>query len=179
MARKAEIGLDFIVDKLTNSIENVVTGDSFATDISILTQPDLKTVSKSKGWLFDWKEEFRNPQRETYKLTIVNNSSIIQGLISLEIKSDHVYMHLIENAPFNKGKSKMYEGVAGNLVAFACKISFQRGHQGNVSFLSKTQLIEHYQTKLGAFHFGGRVMVIETNAALHLINTFKISSHEK
>jgi hypothetical protein len=39
---KKEIGLDFIVDKLTNSIENVVTGDSFPTDISILTEQDFK-----------------------------------------------------------------------------------------------------------------------------------------
>ena len=172
MKRKTEIVLNFIIDKLTNSIENVVTGDSFATDISVLTNHDLKTVSKTNGWLFNWKEEFKDPHRDTYKLTIVNNSAIIQGLISLEIKSDHVYMHLIENAPFNKGKGKVYEGVAGNLVAFACKLSFQRGHQGNVSFLSKTQLIKHYQTKLGAFHFGGRVMIIETKAALQLINKY-------
>jgi hypothetical protein len=38
------------------------------------------------------------------------------------------------SAPCNKGKSKMYSGVPGNLVAFACKVSFQRGHEGNVSF---------------------------------------------
>lgn len=106
------------------------------------------------------------------KLTIVNNSTIIQGLISLEVKSDHVYMHLIENAPFNKGEKKVYAGVAGNLVAFACKLSFQRGHQGNISFISKTQLIEHYQKTLGAFHFGGRLMVVETKAALQLINKY-------
>lgn len=169
---KKEIGLDFIIDKLTNSIENIVTGDSFTTDVSVLTQHDLKTASKTNGWLFDWKSEFKNPLRETYKLTIVNNSTIIQGLISLEVKQDHVYMHLIENAPFNKGKDKVYAGVAGNLVAFACKLSFQRGHQGNVSFISKTQLIEHYQKSLGAFHFGGRLMVIETKASLHLINKY-------
>jgi len=36
MEKHKEIGLDFIIDKLTNSIENVVTGDSFATEISIL-----------------------------------------------------------------------------------------------------------------------------------------------
>jgi hypothetical protein len=36
MKSNREIGLDFVVDKLTNSIENVVTGDSFATDISLL-----------------------------------------------------------------------------------------------------------------------------------------------
>lgn len=172
MKNKTEIGLDFIIDKLTNSIENVVSGDSFATDISILTKNDLKTVSKKNGWLFNWKEEFNQPTRDVYKLTIVNNSTVIQGLVSLEVKSDHVYMHLVESAPFNKGKTKIYTGVPGNLVAFACKLSFQRGHEGNVSFLSKTQLIDHYEKTLGAFHFGGRVMIIETEAALRLINKY-------
>jgi hypothetical protein len=167
-----EMGLDFIIDKLTNSIENVLTGDSFATDISILKSTDLKTVSKKNKWQFNWTEEFNQPERDVYKLTIVNNSTIIQGLISLEVKPDHVYMHLVESAPFNKGKTKVYSGVPGNLVAFACKLSFQRGHEGNVSFLSKTQLVEHYVKTLGAFHFGGRVMIIETKAALKLINKY-------
>jgi hypothetical protein len=62
--------------------------------------------------------------------------------------------------------------VAGNLVAFACKRSFQRGHEGNVSFLSKSQLVSHYEKTLGAFHFGGRVMIIETQSALKLINKY-------
>lgn len=172
MNKKKETGLDFIVDKLTNSIENVISGDSFATDISLLNTSDLKTVSKKNKWLFNWKEEFIHPERDVYKLTIVNNSTIIQGLISLEVKADHVYMHLVESAPFNKGKTKIYSGVPGNLVAYACKLSFQRGHEGNVSFLSKTQLIDHYEKTLGAFHFGGRVMIIETNAALRLINKY-------
>jgi hypothetical protein len=167
-----QIGLDFEVDKLTDSIENVVSGDSFATDITIISISDLKTVTKKNGWQFDWKLELRQPERDDYKLTIVNNQSIIQGLISLEIKSDHVYMHLVESAPFNKGKSKIYAGVPGNLVAFACKLSFQRGHEGNVSFFSKTQLIQHYIDTLGAIHFGGRVMIIDTNAALKLINKY-------
>ena len=66
----------------------------------------------------------------------------------------------------------MYSGVAGNLVAFACKLSFQRGHEGNVSFLSKSQLVDHYEKTIGAFHFGGRVMIIETQSALKLINKY-------
>lgn len=60
-------------------------------------------------------------------------------------------MHLVQSAPFNKGKSKMYSGVPGNLVAYACKLSFQRGHEGNVSFLSKTNLIDHYESHLTHF----------------------------
>jgi len=105
-------------------------------------------------------------------LTIVNNPSIIQGLISLEVKIDHVFMHLVESAPFNKGKNKVYNGVPGNLVAYACKLSFQRGHQGNVSFISKSELIQHYIKTLGAIHFGGRLMIIETQAALKLIDKY-------
>ncbi len=170
--QKGSEGLDFIVDKLTNSIENVITGDSFSTEVSVLTNKDFKNISKEKGWLFNWKEEYKIPEREIYKLTIVNNPTIIQGLISLEIKSDHVYMHLVESAPFNKGQSKVYAGVPGNLVAFACKLSFQRGHEGNVSFISKTQLVQHYIETLGAFHFGGRVMIIDTIAALKLIKKY-------
>jgi hypothetical protein len=172
MKPRKESGLDFEIDKLTNSIENIITGDSFTTDISLLLPNDFKTVSKSKGWLFNWRNEFKEPARDVYKLTIVNNPTVIQGLISLEVKADHVYMHLVESAPFNKGKTKVYSGVLGNLVAFSCKLSFQRGHDGNVSFLSKTQLIEHYEKTLGATHFGGRVMIIETKAALKLINKY-------
>ncbi|MFB9075903.1 hypothetical protein ACFFLS_13300 [Flavobacterium procerum] len=172
MNREVGFGLDFIIDKLTNSIENVITGDSFQTEISILQNSDLKSITKKNGWVFNWVEEFKNPVRDVYKLTILGNSQIIQGLVSLEVKADHVYMHLLENAPFNKGQTKVYVGVAGNLVAYACKLSFQRGHDGNVSFLSKSQLVEHYEKTLGAFHFGGRIMIIETKSALKLINKY-------
>ncbi len=172
MKKQNKIELDFEIDELTNSIKNVISGDSFQTDITRITKLDLKTITKKNGWLFDWKLELQYPERDVYKLTIVNNQSIIQGLISLEVKSDHVYMHLVESAPFNKGKAKIYSGVPGNLVAFACKLSFQRGHEGNVAFISKTQLINHYVESLGAIHFGGRLMIIDTSAALKLMNRY-------
>lgn len=172
MKRLPKTGLDFEVDKLTNSIENIVTGDSFATDITLISISDLKTVNEKNGWQFDWRLELKQPERDVYKLTIVNNQSVIQGLISLEVKSDHVYMYLLESAPFNKGDTKMYAGVPGNLVAFACKLAFQRGHEGNVAFFSKTQLVQHYIDTLEAQHIGGRIMIIDTNAALKLINKY-------
>ena len=81
-------------------------------------------------------------------------------------------MHLVESAPFNKGKTKVYAGVPGNLVVFACGLAFQRGHEGNVSFFSKTQLVQHYIDSLGAMHVGGRIMIIDTIAALKLINKY-------
>ncbi|PKP20167.1 MAG: hypothetical protein CVU05_09715 [Bacteroidetes bacterium HGW-Bacteroidetes-21] len=172
MAKKKESGLDFIVDKLTHSIENVVTGDSFATDILVVDKEDLKNLNRKYGWVFNWISELKQPERDIYKLTIVSNASIIQGLISLQVREDHVYIHLIESAGFNKGKGKMYSGVPGNLVAFACKLAFQRGHEGNIAFTAKTQLIEHYTKTLGALHIGKNLMIIDTKAALVLTNKY-------
>ena len=172
MKKRTAIGLDFHVDKLTNSIENTKTGDSFTTEISLIIKEDIKALIKKNGWRFNWASEFRDPTREVYKLTITNNPNIVQGVISLEVKTDHVYMHLIESAPFNIGKDKVYLGVPGNLVAFACRLSFQRGGEGYVSFLSKTKLIEHYEKSLGAIHFGGHKMVITTENALILTNKY-------
>jgi hypothetical protein len=170
--RQHEIKLNFEIDKLTNSIENVKSGDSFPTEISLLTKVDIKGLTKKNRWQFNWNNEFKIPTRDVYKLTISNNPTIIQGLINLEVKTNHVYMHLIESAPFNIGKTKTYLGVPGNLVAFACKRSFQRGNEGSVSFLSKTKLIKHYENTLGAVHFGGHNMIITTVAALNLTNKY-------
>lgn len=172
MKKKTNTEIEIEIDELTNSIKNTISGDSFPTDIVRIAKPDLNKVTKKIGWQFDWKLELKHPERDVYKLTIVNNQTIIQGLISLEVKTDHVFMHLVESAPFNKSKTKIYSGVPGNLVAFACKLSFQRGHEGNVAFISKTQLIDHYIESLGAIHFGGRLMIIETTAALKLINKY-------
>ena len=65
--------LDFEIDKLTDSILNTISGDSFQTEISLLTKSDLKTITKSRGWLFNWRHEFNQPDREVYKLTIIDN----------------------------------------------------------------------------------------------------------
>src|SRR5204862_1032175 len=108
--------LDFEIDSLTNSIVNTFTGDSFETDITRLTKTDLKSVTKKKGWLFNWTQELRFNDREVYKLTIVNNPTVIQGLVSFKIGEDNVFMHLVESAPFNIGQNKIYEGVPGKLV---------------------------------------------------------------
>jgi hypothetical protein len=170
--KRVKIGFDVEIDELTNSIKNLISGDSFPTDVSRITKVDLKNITKKNGWQFDWRFELKYPERDVYKLTIVNNQTIIQGLISLEVKSDHVFMHLVESAPFNKGKTKLYSGVPGNLVAFACKLSFQRGNEGNVAFISKSQLIDHYTESLGAIHVGGRLMIIDSAGALKLINRY-------
>jgi hypothetical protein len=163
---------DFMVDRLTDSICNVKSGDSFQTTVALVSKVELSAASQSGTWKFDWKTEFRDISREVYKLTINGNEDIIQGLISISIKPDFVYMNLVENATFNIGRGKVYEGVAGNLVAFACRLSFQRGYNGFVGFLAKSKLIEHYSTTLGADHIGGGRMIIDNVAANELVSKY-------
>ncbi len=171
MKKPGTILVDIEIDKLTNSIENTVSGDVFDTDIFQLLPGDIKLI-KSVEWQFNWRDQFKLNDRETYKLVIKDNPKIIQGLLSISDQRDHIYMHLIESAKFNKGKNKIYTGVPGNLVAFACKVSFNKGYDGYLAFDAKTALIKHYQETLYATHFKGTKMMIETPAAIRLINKY-------
>jgi hypothetical protein len=75
--------IDIEIDRLTHSIENVITGDIFPTEIMPLSKPDLVHLTKEAGWKFDWKKEYLQYDRDVFKLTILWNPSIIQGLISI------------------------------------------------------------------------------------------------
>ena len=163
---------EFRIDKLTNSILNTISGDSFQTEITLLTKQDIKIVLLKHGWNFDWSKELSHNDREVYKLTIVSNPAIIQGLASFTIKKDHILLNLLESAPFNIGQRKLYEGVPGNLVAFGCKLSFQRGAEGYLAFHAKTALVGHYIETLGAVHVGGHLMVIDSEAANKLVEKY-------
>ena len=106
--------IDIEIDKLTRSIENVVTGDSFPTEVLSLSKPDLVHLTQKNGWKFDWRKEYMQSDRDVFKLTILWNPTIIQGLISISQKQGYLEMNLIESAPFNNGKNKIHYGVAGN-----------------------------------------------------------------
>ena len=156
------------IDKLTNSIVNRLSGDSFNTDVVKLTKEEISKLKK--GWKFDWAKELQNGI--VYKLVITHYPDVIQGLISMEGQQGFVYMKLVETAPHNYGKNKIYEGVLGNLVAFACKNSFDLGMDGYVAFDAKTKLINHYAKTLKAKVISGNRMYIDTMAALYLVNTY-------
>ena len=100
---------------------------------------------------------------------------MIQGLISIEPIQTQLFiqMHLIETAPHNFGNAKKYLGVAGNLVAFACKTSYDLGYEGFVAFTAKTHLVPHYINTLGAqLIYSYDRMAIFPEAAKKLVNSY-------
>jgi hypothetical protein len=164
--KKPEVSVE--IDKLTNSIENNVTGEIFETEFSKVRGREIK----KKDWLFDWQKELTEGESRVYKMTTVENKGIIQGLISIIVEDRFVTINIVENAKFNRGKKKQYQGVAGNMFAFACKQSMEMGFGGFVGFVAKTSLIKHYQESLGAELAFGQRMFIPGVAAEKLINQY-------
>ena len=160
-------GINIVVDVLINSIRNVTSRDVFDTKVVKINKGDFLLIEK--GWAFDWIKESKN--NDVYKLTTKDNPGVIQGLISLRDNSYHLYQSDRKPA-FNIGKNKVYEAVAGNLFAFACKFSFDKGYLGDVSFVA-TNLISHYENSIGAKRFGSsNVMALDYFAAKQLIQKY-------
>lgn len=170
MSKSRSIQLDFVIDKLTNSIENRLTGEVFQTFLVPFTGNEKNY--KKKLWHFDWKAELKKPSKEIYKLIIPQDPDIIQGLICFFSHHDHIFMDLIESAVFNQGEKKLFEGVPGNLVAFACKSSFERGYQGVVAFKAKSVLVSHYEQTLKAKRIKGNEMFIDSPDAYNLVKRY-------
>ncbi len=155
------------INALTNSIQDRITGQEFETNVIEVTFEEIRTLT---NWNFDWQKEYN--QFKVYKLVLAKATSEIQGLISFQVRKGYVYASLMESAPVNFGKSKKYVGVAGNLIAFACKISFENNNDGFVNFIAKSALIEHYRKTLNAVVISGQNMMIETDAATVLVKRY-------
>lgn len=84
MKKTENIVLDFIIDKLTNSIENTLTGEVFDTEIVRLTSADSKQIKKA-DWQFDWLKELKDKTKEIYKLTTLIIQLLFKGLLASRI----------------------------------------------------------------------------------------------
>jgi len=171
--------LEFVIDKITESIEHSQTGKVYKTLVLPINTSDLQNINKKNNWLFDWELEFSQQEHKIYKLVTEIEPNNIQGLISLEKDKGFILMNLLENAPFNIGKNKKYFGVACNLVAYGCKLSKECDFDGVLAFDSKTNLISHYENIFGAVKLGGSRMAIIEERANFLISKYFPEAEEK
>jgi hypothetical protein len=81
MKKSKQNPLDFVIDKLTNSIENISTGEVFDTEIVKLTSKDINQINE-KDWQFDWINEINDKSKEVFKLTTINNPTIMYPVLS-------------------------------------------------------------------------------------------------
>lgn len=140
----------------------VTTGEKVEATIERLSVQEVQRLKGSKQFLFDWSTEAKN---EVYQICLVGEQNIL-GLISLIDVSGELRIHinLIESSKENQGNTKQYDHIPGCLIAFACQMAFEKGYDGFVSLIPKTQLIDYYCNKFGFFSAGTHLAVFDALA---------------
>ena len=153
---------------------NTVTENEEPAKIARIQKKEIPL--KKNGWNFNWKELYKIEGAVLYKISTNQSPSKVEGVLMLTLFNDEmVFMNNIELAPHNIGMKKVYDYVAGSLLAFACQQSFELGrgsYQGFLSFDSKTELIELYQNKYGATWAMGHKMYFDPVAGKKLMKAY-------
>lgn len=130
---------------------------------------------KKDGWNFDWNRLINERNTKTYILKLKDKIESIEGILQLRTEEDMLIMDVIEIAPHNIGSTnKKFDFVAGSLIAFACRESFniQGVYKGFLTFTSKTNLIEWYKKQYGATQALGNRMYIDDSAGSKLMEKY-------
>ncbi len=150
-----------LLNKITKKHEKVI--------ILPASWADLIAADKSGNFQFSWESE---KKKEVFKLQVEASREVL-GMMALkdmphEIRID---INAIEASKQNVGVNKVYEGIAGFLIAFACRQAFLRGYGGFVSLTPKTLLIEHYRQVYGFTQMGTKLCTYDENSET-LIETY-------
>lgn len=157
--------------KMGISLFDVQTREKVSVRIELIQKEDLGKIKSNKGFTFDWQKE---KDFELYKLFNIEKDEIL-GLLSVADRSESlvIEIRLLESVATNVGKNKKVEGVAGFLIAWACRLSFIRGYDGWVMLTAKTALIKYYCGKYGMKQVGNnQVCVIEQDQSYKLIHYY-------
>jgi hypothetical protein len=140
--------------------------------------------SLQDGWVFNFGKRLRELKNaKAYVLVTDLEPLMIQGCLIYELKDKAIpYMAYVEIAPWNKGKKRQYDYVAGCLIAFAYKQSLlaESPYDGMLVFdvqeeneKDEARLMAVYSQKYGALRIGETTsMVIEIDQGKKLIKEF-------
>jgi len=133
---------------------------------------------KKESWSFNWLDVHKKDAQSIFALK-EENKETVHGMLYLISDGGMLVMELIELAPFNIGSNKMYDNVAGCLIAYACRksLKLETAYKGYLTFVSKTELINLYKEKYFATQTIGNRMYIDPLSGEKLINNY-LENHE-
>lgn len=150
-------------------VVEAATGKKYPIEILPVEDRDYARLSKAR-YYFDWKEERKE---EVFKLVLKGQNDIL-GLVSMErIPSEfRIHIRLLTVSKENAGKGKVYENVAGNLIAFVARMAvLSFAELACVSLRPKSSLAQHYINKY-KMRITGMTLSLEVPEILDLINQF-------
>ena len=152
-------------------ITHAKTGKKYQVSVEPIADEDFKRITKAR-YFFNWKTEKKN---RVYKLRLSNSEEIL-GLMSLvQFEEEQRFeIKLLAVAKENRGKEKVYEGIVGNLIAYACRDCRRLyNSEGGVSLIPKTKLRPHYIKKYGMLDVGWHLL-LQGNALTKLLYKYKL-----
>jgi hypothetical protein len=140
--------------------------------------------SIQQDWRFNFDKELKKLKNATgYLLVTEEAQGVIQGCMIFQlIDKKEPYMAFVEVAPHNKKNMKIYDHVAGCLIAFAWQLSVTEG-VGDYNSMLQFDVLEEkkedeiklmllYSTKYNAKRWGDSTMVILDEDGEELVNKY-------
>lgn len=135
------------------------------------------------GWVFNFNKHSKVRGVSTYVLIAKTTPELIEGCLIFQMQENkQPYMAYIEIAPHNKGNVKIYDTVAGCLIAFACRLSFILGKEDYRGWLAfdvheqteedQIKLMSMYSEKYYAKRIGETTMIITPKDGEILIDKY-------
>lgn len=133
------------------------TGKRIDATIEKLIKSVIRKLQGNKSFIFDWSLELEN---DVYKISLLGEEEIL-GLVSIIDYPEEFRLHinLIESSKAYRGKKKLLDNIPGCLLAFVCQMSFERGYEGFVSLIPKTELVKYYSQRYGFEQMGIQMAV--------------------
>jgi hypothetical protein len=151
-------------------IVECTNGKTHPVRIEPLTDQDYTKLTKSK-YFFDWKTE---KEYETFKLQVQGSNEILGVMSLIGHEDSRIQINLLAVSKENRGKGKVYEGISGNLIAWACREAVKRfGENACVSLIPKTRLKNHYKKQYG-MQEAGISLFLSDEALLQILKKFKL-----
>ncbi len=155
------------------------------TLIEALIREGVKSEMPSiqDNWRFNFDKHIKLPNSEAYVLIKKDTPEVIEGCLIYQVLNNGIqYMSFVEVAPHNRLPDKTHDFVAGCLIAFACRLSIQRGkgfHKGWLTFdvqeeskKDEIKLMAMYSKSYKAVKIDGTTMLISPENGELLIEKY-------
>lgn len=172
---KIKLFIDEVTPCLRDSLNDTYV-DTVYEKIDHISSSTALQMKKYEKWEFDWSDSDLDDC--TLYALYVKDVRGTQGLIACrEYKNSgntkgYIEVPMVEANPKNVGSKGRYKGVGAHLFSIACRLSFELGYDGYVTFVSKTDLVQHYIDELHAEILFDSNMQLGTEASKRLIEIY-------
>ena len=138
--------------------------------VQLVEEKDFKLLTKRR-YSFHWKA--LKGLADIYKLQMEKEKDIlgVMGLINVPDEC-RIEIKLLASSIENQGRNKVYDRVAGCMIAFACNLAAKKyKDDAGVSLIPKTNLIQYYMQKYRMVE-RGKQLLLEKEALQNILNEY-------